>query len=113
MVPNLYFYKSNDTYNRDAGYTSTVITVAAQKKLFLLREVKPADQARELYQKIRRPVKIEFVELLKGNAIRNWLSRYAQQCAACTHHLCWHGHCCPERKNHALRHGAMCTNMHH
>lgn len=107
-VPNLYFYKSNDTYDRDEGYT-TVITVAAQKKLFLLMEVKPADQARELYQKIGRPVKIEFVELLKGNAIRNWLSRYAQQCAACTHHLCWHGHCCPERKNQHSSYTAPCA----
>jgi hypothetical protein len=39
--------------------------------LFSRREVKAADQARDLYRKIGRPAEAEFVELLRRNAIRN------------------------------------------
>ncbi|KAI2512761.1 Reverse transcriptase (RNA-dependent DNA polymerase) [Fragilaria crotonensis] len=66
----LYVYKSNDTSDRVTGYTM-VNTVAKQKKLFSRREVRAADQARDLYRKIGRPAETEFVELLKCNAIRN------------------------------------------
>jgi hypothetical protein len=59
----LYVYKDcNATNNCVIAYTM-VSTVAEHKKLSLRREVKAADQARDLYRKIGRPAEAEFVDL--------------------------------------------------
>jgi hypothetical protein len=107
----LYVYKtSNSTSNdRVTGYTM-VTTVAAQKRLFSRREVKAADQARDLYRKIGRPSETEFVELLKGNAIRK-LPRHSRRRTTSTHHL-RSGHCSAEREDHAFSRCSACTNFH-
>ncbi len=48
-----------------------VSTVAQQKRMFLRREVKSADDARDLYRKIGRPDEAEFLDILKRNFIRD------------------------------------------
>jgi hypothetical protein len=48
-----------------------ISTVVEQKKLFSPRQIKDADQARELYRKLGRPDEVEFQNILRNNLIRN------------------------------------------
>jgi hypothetical protein len=66
----LYVYNTNENSESVGDYTM-VSTVAAQKKLFSLREVRAADDARELYRKIGRPSEATFQRILQQNLIRN------------------------------------------
>ena len=66
----LYVYNPNNSNEQVIGY-SLLSTVSAQKKLFSRREVKAADDARELYRKIGRPDEAEFDSILRKNLIRN------------------------------------------
>ena len=66
----LYIFNPNTTSNCVNAYTM-VYTVAQQKKMFSHREIKLADDARDLYRKIGRPDEIEFQSILRKNLIRN------------------------------------------
>jgi hypothetical protein len=52
----LYVYKPNVTSENVIGYTM-VSTVAQQKRMFSRREVKSADDARDLYRRLGGPTK--------------------------------------------------------
>ncbi len=70
----LYIYKSISTSDQVTEYSYTMVwTVAQQKKLFSLREIRAADDARALYRKIGRPDEAEFQSILKKNLIMNCL----------------------------------------
>ena len=48
-----------------------VSTVAEQKKLFIPRQVRNADAARDLYRLLGRPSEADFQRILKNNLLHN------------------------------------------
>jgi hypothetical protein len=67
----LYVYSTNDESNNTVSAYTIVSTVETQKKMFTPREIKAADEARELYRKLGRPDEAEFQAILRGNSLRN------------------------------------------
>ena len=76
---SLYYYNaSNPIKNIDAGTSDkgtpyyVVNTVDDNKQLFTRREIKPTNQARELYAKFSRPSQAQFESILSSNLFRNY-----------------------------------------
>jgi hypothetical protein len=107
----LCIYKRNSTYVPVTGYSSytMVSTVAAQKQLFLHREIKSADVvARELHRKIGRLAEAKFQRILQQNLTMNY--PVTPDDAKSPHHIrprrCGH-----QGQDHAVHCCTTCTNV--
>ncbi len=68
----LYVFDSADNHTNEPVSAYTLVsTIATNKKMFTRWEIEAADAARDLYKKIGRPSKSDFLHILSKNLIMN------------------------------------------